>query len=50
VIKGKPKWVRGQFGEALEFDGTTFIEVQDSVSLDIFDELTMQAWVLVNKV
>ena len=49
MIKGKPKWVRGQFGEALEFDGTTFIEVQDSVSLDIFDELTMQAWVLVKK-
>ena len=49
MIKGKPKWVKGQFGKALELDGATFVEVQDSASLDIFDELTMQAWVLVKK-
>jgi len=47
MIKGKPKWVKGQFG--LELDGATFVEVQDSASLDIFDKLTMQAWVLVKK-
>ena len=46
MITGKPKWVKGQFGEALELDGATFVEVQDSASLDIFDKLTMQAWPL----
>jgi len=50
MIKGKPKWVKGQFGEALELDGATFVEVQDSASLDIFDKLTMQAWVLVKSI
>ncbi len=41
-----PQWVDGRFGKALEFDGVNdFVEIPDSNSLDITDEITMEAWV-----
>jgi len=29
TFKGKPKWVEGKFGKALEFDGTSGVEISD---------------------
>ncbi len=46
-IKGNVEWVEGKFGSALEFfgsGGSTFI-VQDSESLKITGDLTMEAWI-----
>ena len=44
-ITGNPKWVAGKFGRALEFDGSTYVEVADNSSLDIVDEITIVAMV-----
>jgi len=41
-----PQWVDGKFGKALEFDGVDdYVEVPDSESLNITDEITVMAWV-----
>jgi len=46
TIQGDPKMVVGKVGNALEFDGKKdYIEVPDSDSLDITDEITVEAWV-----
>ena len=42
---GPPKSVEGKFGEALYFDGTNYLEVLDSKTMDISDQITMEAWV-----
>jgi len=46
------KWVEGKFGKALEFSGAgnndpkvNFVEILDSESLDITDNITIEAWV-----
>jgi len=40
------KWVDGRYGWALDFDGVDdYVEVPDSASLDISDEITMTAWI-----
>ncbi len=44
-ITGNPKWVAGKFGRALEFDGSTYVEVADNSSLGIVDEITIVAMV-----
>ena len=42
---GKGKWVKGQFGNALELNGTgEFVEVPDSDSLDLEEQVTMICW------
>jgi len=39
-------WTDGKFGKALSFDGVDdYVEVADSSSLDITDEITIMAWV-----
>ena len=39
------EWVDGKFGKALQFDGAgTHVEIQDSPSLQITDEMTVAAW------
>ena len=39
-------WVEGKFGKALQFDGVDdYVEVPDSASLDITDEITVTAWI-----
>jgi len=44
-IQGKPKWVKGKFGNALEFaDGDT-VMVPNSDSLRPSKQITVQAWV-----
>ena len=40
-----PKWVTGKYGWALEFDGSNYVEVPDSDSLDIEEEITIAAWI-----
>jgi len=41
------QWVAGKFGGALEFDGAgTHVEIQDSASLQITEEMTVAAFVL----
>jgi hypothetical protein len=42
---GPPEPVEGKFGDALYFDGTNYLEVVDSKTLDISDQITMEAWV-----
>jgi hypothetical protein len=42
---GPPESVEGKFGEALYFDGTNYLEVVDSKTIGISDQLTMEAWV-----
>lgn len=46
LIKG-PKWVAGQSGMALEFQGNSYVEVPDKPNsgLDGVDGLTIEAWV-----
>ena len=39
-------WVDGKFGKALNFDGSNdYVEVPDSPSLDITDEITIETWI-----
>ena len=50
LMPASPTWVTGQSGNAsdlaLEFDGEDdYVEVPDSDSLDITDEITIEAWV-----
>jgi parallel beta-helix repeat protein len=41
-----PQWTTGQIDGALSFDGgNDYVEVADSTSLDIVDEITIAAWV-----
>ena len=48
-LAGKPQWVQGRYGTALEFTvggKNSWVEVPDSDSLDITDEITMMAWII----
>jgi len=41
-----PVRIRGTFGKALQFDGVDdYVEVPDSASLDITDEITIEFWI-----
>lgn len=42
---GPPKVVEGKFGNALYFDGTNFLEVPSSKTIEITDQITLEAWV-----
>jgi hypothetical protein len=44
-IFGNPKWVDGKFGEALEFDGQSYVKVPDDGSLDITEAITIALWI-----
>ncbi len=46
-----PSWVSGIFGQALEFDYIgDYVEIPFSQSLNITDELTVEAWVNLNNI
>ena len=50
TFEGNPQVVDGKVGKALKFDGRNdFIKVPDSDSLDITDEITVEAWVKPDK-
>jgi len=39
-------WVEGKYGKALSFDGVDdYVEIPDKPSLDIMDEITIEAWI-----
>jgi len=42
---GPPEVVAGKFGDALYFDGTNYLEVVDSPTVGIAEQITMEAWV-----
>lgn len=44
VINGA-EFTLGKFGSGLYFDGNDYVEVNDSPSLDGFDEITIEVWV-----
>ena len=49
TLMGAPNWVEGEFGKALELNGTDdFVEVPSSDSLNITDVITVMAWVNIN--
>ncbi|NIO44637.1 MAG: hypothetical protein GTN36_03745 [Candidatus Aenigmarchaeota archaeon] len=45
-------WTDGKFGSALDFPGTDerYVAVSDSPSLDITDEITIEAWIYPEKI
>lgn len=45
-IMGKPKWVDGKFGKALEFgEETDWVQIKDNPSLRVTKEVTVMAWI-----
>lgn len=49
TLMGKPKWVKGKFGGALEFNGSNYVVVPDSDSLDMTDSVTVMFWFATDK-
>jgi len=50
TLKNDPTWVDGEFGKALSFDGQDdSVEVPDSESLNAVDDITIVAWVYLNR-
>jgi hypothetical protein len=47
---GKVKWVKGKYGSAVEFDGTSHINIPDSDTLDMNKEITVMFWINPGKV
>lgn len=45
VMVGKPQIVDGKFGEGLEFDGVSYVEVPDDKSLQLWETYTLEAWI-----
>jgi len=43
TIKGKPKWIDGQFGKALQFDGASGVEIDNPDNFD-FTTWTYSFW------
>jgi len=44
------KWVEGMDGKALKFDGSDdYVKVDDAPTLDMTDEITIEAWVKLNE-
>lgn len=44
-IQGDVKWVKGKFGTALEFNGNGSVIVPNSPSLNITEQITIEAWI-----
>ena len=43
---GKPEWVDGKFGKALEFDGeSAWVQIPDDPSLRVTTDVTVMAWI-----
>ena len=45
IIKGNAKWTAGKFGKALEFDGSTYVDLGPAGVLDSQAPFTLSAWV-----
>lgn len=48
-ISYTPSLVEGKFGNCLSFDGRAYVYVPASPSLEIQDEITIEAWIFVNE-
>ena len=50
IIHGNASWVAGKYGQAMQFDGTTYVEIPDKTNsgFDGVSGLTVQAWVRMN--
>ena len=44
ALMDKPKWVDGKFGDALEFDGNSYIDVGNAESLQFDGDVTIVFW------
>ena len=44
ILTNKPKWVDGKFGKALEFDGTSFVDMGNATSLQFDGDVTIVFW------
>lgn len=49
TLMGRPKWVDGKFGGGLEFNGSNYVMVPDSDSLDMTDAVTVMFWFATDK-
>lgn len=49
IAQGKPKWVEGKFGGAMEFGGSDMVTVSDDDALDL-ETFTLAAWVNIPKI
>ena len=49
IARGKPKWVTGKFGGAMEFGGADMVTVDDDPALDL-EDFTLAAWVNIPKI
>ena len=45
TLTNKPKWVDGKFGKALEFDGSSFVDMGNDKSLEFDGDVTIVFWV-----
>ncbi|OIN97773.1 hypothetical protein AUJ66_02295 [Candidatus Desantisbacteria bacterium CG1_02_38_46] len=45
TIYGNPEWIEGKYGYCLKFDGSDYVWYEDNPSLDITNQLTVEAWV-----
>jgi hypothetical protein len=48
IFKGQPKWVKGKYDFALQFDGAenqNYVEIADHPSLNPEQEITVMAWI-----
>jgi hypothetical protein len=44
VASGNPQWVEGMFGLALQFDGSSEVEIPDHADFHVEDAITMALW------
>ncbi len=49
TLQGNPKWVKGPFGGAVGFNGSNFVSVSDSKSLQMSKQVTVMFWVSTDK-
>ena len=49
AIIGKGKWVKGKFGQAIELDGSSFVDCGTGENLNMADEITLVCWVRTTK-
>ena len=49
TLQGNPKWGKGPFGGAVEFNGSNFVSVNDSKSLQMSKQVTVMFWVSTDK-
>jgi hypothetical protein len=45
TLMENPQWVAGKFGQALEFDGTSFVDMGNAESLQFAGSVTIAFWV-----